>query len=73
MNQGKMWTVVKPTVGIPLLLGSVAVTSLLVHAAVLFNTTWYPAFYQGGAKKTAMIEAPATTPDAKLATLAMKQ
>ena len=71
MNQGKMWTVVKPTVGIPLLLGSVAITSLLVHAAVLTHTTWYPAFYQGGAKaKTAMIEAPAA--DAKIGKLAMQ-
>ncbi len=28
MNQGRIWTVVKPTVGLPLFLGSVAVTSL---------------------------------------------
>ncbi len=73
MNQGKLWTVVNPSVGIPLLLGAVAVTALLVHASILTHTTWFSAFWQGGAKKVAMIEAPAATPDAKLATLAMKQ
>jgi light-harvesting protein B-800-850 alpha chain len=54
MNNGRLWTVVNPTVGIPLLLGAVAVTSLIVHAAVLFNTHWYPAFYSGSAKKVAL-------------------
>lgn len=56
MNQGKLWTVVHPTIGIPLLLGSVAVTSLIVHAAILTHTDWYPAFYNHGVKRTAMIE-----------------
>ena len=42
MNQGRIWTVVKPTVGLPLLIGSVAVTSLLVHYTILSHTTWYP-------------------------------
>ncbi|MCW2285005.1 light-harvesting protein B-800-850 alpha chain [Rhodoblastus acidophilus] len=55
MNQGKIWTVVDPAVGIPLLLGSVAVTALLVHLAILQNTTWFPAFMQGGLKKAAAI------------------
>jgi light-harvesting protein B-800-850 alpha chain len=50
MNQGRIWCVVKPTVGLPLFLGAVATTSLIVHAAVLFNTDWFPAFLNGGAK-----------------------
>ncbi|MBB4197627.1 light-harvesting protein [Rhodoblastus sphagnicola] len=50
MNQGKIWTIVNPSVGIPLLLGSVAVTALLVHAAILTHTTWVAAFMQGGTK-----------------------
>ena len=54
MNQGRIWTVVKPTVGLPLFLGAVAVTSLIVHFAVLTHTTWFPAFMQGGQKKVAM-------------------
>lgn len=47
MNQAGIWLVVKPTVGLPLLLGSVAVTSLIVHYAVLSHSTWYPAYLQG--------------------------
>ena len=63
MNQGRIWTVVSPTVGLPLFLGSVAVTSLLVHYAVLSHTTWFSSFLQGGHAKTSMAapapEAPA--------------
>ncbi|MBB4197178.1 light-harvesting protein [Rhodoblastus sphagnicola] len=56
MNQGKIWTVVNPSVGLPLLLGSVAVTALLVHYAVLTHTTWVAAYFQGGTKKAAAVE-----------------
>jgi light-harvesting protein B-800-850 alpha chain len=55
MNQAKIWTVVDPSVGLPLLLGSVAAIALLVHVAILSNTTWFPAYWQGG-KKVAAIE-----------------
>lgn len=51
MIYGKMWLVVKPTVGVPLFFAGVATASLLTHAAILTHTTWYPAFYQGSAKK----------------------
>jgi len=54
MNQGRMWTVVKPTVGIPVFLGAVAVTSLIVHYAILTHTTWFPAFLEGCHKKVSM-------------------
>ena len=50
MNQGRIWCVVKPTVGLPLFLGSVAVTSLVVHYSVLSNTTWFAAFLNGKGK-----------------------
>jgi len=56
-----MWRVVKPSVGVPLFLGSVAVVALLVHAAVLFNTDWFPAFLNGG-KPAATAVAPTTAP-----------
>jgi light-harvesting protein B-800-850 alpha chain len=62
MNQGKIWLVVKPTVGLPLFLGSVAFTALLVHYAVLTHTTWFPAYWNGKAGKavaTAPVVAPA--------------
>ncbi len=71
MNQGRLWTVVKPTVGLPLLIGGVAVTSLLIHTAVLTHTTWMGAFFQGGSKaKTAMIETQPQTPGAKVLAMA---
>ena len=41
MNQGSLWTVVKPTVGLPLLLGAVAIIAILVHFALLTKTTWF--------------------------------
>lgn len=49
MNNGRMWTVVKPSVGLPLLLGGVIIVSLVVHSALLANTAWFPAFWSGGA------------------------
>lgn len=60
MNQGRIWTVVHPTVGLPLLLGSVTVISLLVHLSVLNNTSWMAAFFEGSATKT-VAAAPAAT------------
>lgn len=54
MNQGKIWLVVKPTVGLPLFLGSVALISLLIHFAVLNHTTWVSGFFNGSAAKSAV-------------------
>lgn len=60
MIYGKMWTVVRPTVGIPLFLGAVAVGSFSVHLALLNNTTWVKAFLEGGkSSSTAATKAPA--------------
>ena len=56
MNQAKIWLVVNPNHGLPLLLGSVAGIALLVHLMVLSHTTWYPGYMQGKAKTS--IEAP---------------
>ena len=50
MNQGRIWCVVHPTVGLPLLLGSVAATSLIVHACVMTHTTWMSNYWQGNSK-----------------------
>lgn len=49
MNQGRIWCVVKPTLGLPLFLGIVLLTSLIVHFSVLWNTGYFPAFWSGGA------------------------
>ncbi len=56
MNQGRIWCVVNPTVGLPLFIGGVAVTSLVVHASVMTHTTWMSNFWQGAAAKTASAE-----------------
>jgi len=58
MYYGRMWLVVKPTVGIPLFFGGVALTSLAIHTAVLTNTTWYPEFYNGKGRAPAAAPAP---------------
>ena len=59
MNQGRIWTVVKPTVGLPLLLGSVTVIAILVHLALLNNTSWFPKYWNGGTVAAAAPAAPA--------------
>lgn len=58
MNQGRIWCVVNPTVGLPLFIGGVAVTSLVVHASVMTHTSWMSNYWQGAAAKTASVEAP---------------
>jgi light-harvesting protein B-800-850 alpha chain len=50
MNQKEIWLVVNPSVGLPLFLGSVAAIALIVHGSILSNTTWFAAYWQGGAK-----------------------
>jgi light-harvesting protein B-800-850 alpha chain len=68
MNQGRIWCVVNPTVGLPLFLGSVALMSFTVHFAVLNNTTWMKAFFNGGPAAQASLE-DTTAPVAKLTTI----
>jgi light-harvesting protein B-800-850 alpha chain len=56
MNQGRIWCVVNPTVGLPLFIGGVAVTSLVVHASVMTHTNWVSNFWNGGEAKTASVD-----------------
>jgi light-harvesting protein B-800-850 alpha chain len=49
MIYGKIWCVVKPSVGIPLFLSAVAVASFSVHVALTVNTTWVKKFLGGSA------------------------
>jgi light-harvesting protein B-800-850 alpha chain len=44
MNNAKMWLVVKPSVGLPLFLGGVAIGSFAVHVAVVSMAGWYGDF-----------------------------
>jgi light-harvesting protein B-800-850 alpha chain len=59
MIYGKLWCVVRPSVGIPLFLSAVAVGSFAVHVALVTNTTWVKAFLNGNAAAVAKAEAPA--------------
>lgn len=63
MNQGKIWRVVKPTVGVPLFLTAVAVSSFMVHYMLYTHTTWLPAYHEGGmkSKKAAALDATSIT------------
>lgn len=67
MIYGKIWLVVKPSVGIPLMLSAVAVSSFAVHYALLTHTTWLPKYYEGGSKATKA----AALPSPQAATLAL--
>jgi light-harvesting protein B-800-850 alpha chain len=49
MIYGKLWLVVKPSVGIPLFLGAVAVSSFAVHLTLVLNTPWLKNYYNGNA------------------------
>ena len=77
MIYGKIWCVVKPTVGIPLFLSAVAVSSFAVHLTILNNSDWLKGFYNTKGAKTASVEAPATVaaalPDSLVVTAAPVQ
>lgn len=61
MNNSKIWLVVNPTVGIPLLLSAVAISSFAVHLALVSNTDWIEQYHQGGADAEAMAARDAET------------
>jgi light-harvesting protein B-800-850 alpha chain len=70
MIYGKLWLVVKPTVGIPLFLGAVAVGSFMVHYMLLQNTTWMKKYYNGAAQATAALDSATPVAAAPPVTLA---
>ncbi len=59
MNEGKIWTVVKPSTGVPLFLGTIVVMVFAVHYAILTHTTWFASYWQGSAKTAVAVSAPA--------------
>lgn len=59
MIYGKLWCVVKPSVGIPIILAAVAIGSFSVHVALVTNTTWIKDFLNGGAANKVAMAAPA--------------
>ena len=72
MNEGKIWTVVKPNTGVPLFLGTIVVMVFTVHYAILTHTTWFAGYWQGSAKAPMTASAPAveTAPAAAMPTSA---
>ncbi len=57
MIYGKMWCVVKPSVGIPIFIAAVAIASFSVHLALTINTTWVKKFLNGNVQTS--VSAPA--------------
>lgn len=68
MIYGKIWCVVKPSVGIPLFLSAVAVSSFAVHLTLLNTAPWLKNYYVGGQKTTAAAAAPAVAAETMAAT-----
>ena len=59
MIYGKIWCVVKPSVGIPVFLAGVALSSFAVHTMLVTQTTWVKRFLNGPSAVVAVASAPA--------------
>ena len=57
----KVWLVVKPTIGIPVFIGAVAITGFAVHVAVISQVDWYKGYANGTPVATKKAEAQTTT------------
>lgn len=55
MNNARIWCVVRPTVGIPLIIGGTALGSLAIHASVLITTDWFAESFQRGGSASASL------------------
>ena len=62
MIYGKMWCVVKPSVGIPVFIAAVAISSFCVHLALTMNTTWVKDYLNGKKVATAPVAEAAAAP-----------
>jgi light-harvesting protein B-800-850 alpha chain len=70
MNEGRLFLYVSPKVALPGMFLVLILTALIVHAAILYNTTWFAAIWQGGhaaAVKAAAAPAAAVAPAAAAA------
>ncbi len=52
-GQAGIWLVVPPKIGLPLFLGAVTLIAILVHAALIGHTQWFPKYWEGGKGKVA--------------------
>jgi light-harvesting protein B-800-850 alpha chain len=58
-TESRIWLVVKPTVGLPALLGGVATIAVIVHLALASHAGWYGPYWTGAAAKKAAAAAEA--------------
>ncbi len=63
-GQAKIWLVVKPEVGLMWLLGLVTLIAVLVHALLVGQTKWFPAFIEGGKAKVTVSQPAPVAPAA---------
>ncbi len=49
-----IWLVVPPQTGLMWLLGVVALIAVVVHALLVGQTKWFPAYWEGGKAKVAI-------------------
>ncbi|MGF1507984.1 MAG: light-harvesting protein [Myxococcota bacterium] len=54
MNNARIWTIVNPSVGVPIFFIGVMVTSLFIHFQVLTTTTWFGEFWAGSSGDVAV-------------------
>jgi light-harvesting protein B-800-850 alpha chain len=66
MIYGKIWCVVKPSVGVPIIIGAVALASFAVHLSLTLNTTWVKRFLNGSAAQVSVAPSEAIQPMAAL-------
>ena len=52
-GQAGIWLVVPPKIGLPLFLGTVTLIAILVHAALIGHTQWFPKYWEGARGKVA--------------------
>lgn len=53
MNNARLWTIVNPTVGVPLFFIGVAVASLFVHVMVINATPYFENYVTGASAQAA--------------------
>lgn len=70
MIYGKIWLYVKPSTGIPVFLGAVAIGAFAVHLALVTNTPWLKGYFSGNAGK--VVAAADATPDVPATVVAKK-
>ena len=55
-GQAAIWLYVRPSLGLPHFLGTVALVAILVHLALIGHTTWFKKYWEGGKAKAAITQ-----------------